>query len=84
MDRVSIITPVFRAETTLRDTVASVREQTHGDWELWLVEDASPDDSARVMRELAETDPRIHCISLPENQGAAAARNAAISQATGR
>lgn len=77
---VTIIMPVFNSATTLLDSVRSVQQQTFEDWELLLVDDSSTDNSLELCKELALQDPRIHLISLPSNVGAAAARNAGISQ----
>lgn len=54
---VSIIVPVYKAAAYIAETIAMVREQTWKDWELLLVEDRSPDDSAGVIRrELAGSE----------------------------
>lgn len=81
---VSIVTPVWNAAATLRDTVASVRAQTLADWELILVDDASTDGSRDLARALAAGEPRIRLIERAANGGAAAARNDAIRAARGR
>lgn len=80
----SVVTPVWNAAATLRETVASVRAQTFADWELLLVDDASTDDSRPIARALAAADARIRLIERDANGGAAAARNAAIRAARGR
>lgn len=81
---VSVITPVWNAAETLGASVASVRAQTEPDWEMWLVDDGSTDDSLARARELAAADPRIRVIALGENRGAAVARNTGIRAARGR
>ncbi len=81
---VSIITPVYNAARFVADTVASVQAQTYTQWELWLVDDASTDDSRSCINRLAAEDPRIRVIHLDKNSGAAVARNTAIAQANGR
>lgn len=81
---VSVLMPVHNAVATLRASVASVQAQTLGDWELWLIDDASTDGSGVLAAELAAGDPRIRVLSLPTNRGAAAARNAGLEQARGR
>lgn len=47
---VSIIVPVYRAGEYIAETIAMVERQTYTDWELLLVDDCSPDDSAEVIR----------------------------------
>jgi glycosyltransferase involved in cell wall biosynthesis len=81
---VSVVTPVWNAAATLAATVASVRAQSFGGWELLLVDDASTDGSLGLARALAEGDPRIRVIARAANGGAAAARNDAIRAARGR
>ena len=47
---VSIIVPVSRAAAYIAETIAMVEAQTWQDWELILVDDCSPDNSAEVIR----------------------------------
>lgn len=54
-ETVSIIVPVYCAEPYIAEAVAMVQGQTYSDWELLLIEDCSPDNSAAVIRKtLAE------------------------------
>ena len=80
----SVVTPVWNGAATIPGTVASVRAQSLGDWELLLVDDASTDGSRDLAQALAAADPRIRLIERETNGGAAAARNAAIRAARGR
>lgn len=48
---VSIIVPVYRAKQYIAETIAMVERQTYTEWELLLIEDCSPDDSAQVIRD---------------------------------
>lgn len=83
---VSIIVPVFNVEKYIVSTVECVRAQTYQEWELLLVEDCSTDGTRQVIEEyLAEAgDERIRLIEMPENAGAAKARNHGLQQAGGR
>lgn len=47
---VSIIVPVYRAAAYIAETIAMVEAQSWQDWELILVDDCSPDNSAEVIR----------------------------------
>lgn len=49
---VSIIVPVYRARSYIAETVTMVIRQTHRAWELLLVEDHSPDNSAEIIRNI--------------------------------
>lgn len=80
---VSIITPVYKAERVIGETIRSVQAQTYRHWEMILIDDCSPDHSAQVIQQLAAEDSRIKYHRLERNSGAAVARNKAISLAKG-
>lgn len=76
--------PLFNAERTLATSVFSVIAQTHRNWELLLIDDASQDGSLALAQRLAQFDPRIRVLRMPSNGGAAAARNLGLAAARGR
>lgn len=47
---ISIIVPVYGAEDYIAGTIAMVAAQSFRNWELLLIEDASPDESAQAVR----------------------------------
>ena len=83
---VSVIIPVYNVKDYIRDTVDSVLTQTWQDWELLRVEDGSTDGTRELLETYLERirDERIRLICLPENGGAANARNQGLLQAKGR
>ena len=42
-DFVSIITPCFNSEKFISETILSVQNQTHNNWEMIIVDDCSTD-----------------------------------------
>jgi glycosyltransferase involved in cell wall biosynthesis len=74
---VSVVMPCYRAAATLERAVQSVRSQTTLPDELIVVDDASDDGSAELLRQLALEFPRgwMKVERLPANRGAATARN---------
>lgn len=82
--RVSIITPTYNCAEYVAHTIDAILAQTMGDWELLLVDDASTDATAEILRQRAEDDPRIRVFVMPQNGGAAVARNVGIEKARGR
>jgi teichuronic acid biosynthesis glycosyltransferase TuaG len=83
-DLVSIITPAYNAGRFIADAVATVRAQTHVNWELLIVDDCSSDDTVQRAQRAAASDSRVELIRQQRNSGPACARNAALSAARGR
>lgn len=81
---VSVITAAFNAEAFIGDTIESVRQQSLTDWEMLVVDDASSDETGKVVEEIAAQDPRVVLICQEENGGVSVARNRALAQARGR
>ncbi|MCI4643608.1 MAG: glycosyltransferase [Hyphomonadaceae bacterium] len=74
--------PAYRAVSTLRQSVESVRAQTLADWELIIIDDGSPDETAACATQLAQEDSRIRVIRQ-RNAGPSAARNRGVRLARG-
>jgi teichuronic acid biosynthesis glycosyltransferase TuaG len=81
---VSIITPAFRAARFVGDSIRSAVAQDYPNWEMLIVDDCSPDDTAKRVEEWVGRDSRVRLIRQPRNGGPAAARNAALASASGR
>ncbi len=81
---VSIIMPVYNVERFLDLSVADVLSQTYRDFELILVDDASPDNSGALCDAFAKKDARVRVLHLPENKGVWNARNEGLNAATGK
>jgi len=79
----SVIIPAYNAANTLRSTVDSVLSQTFADFEAFIIDDGSTDDTVRVALSLAAQDSRILVVSRT-NAGVSAARNFGADLATGR
>ena len=80
---VSVIAPVYGVEKYIPRAVESLKAQTYSDWELFLVDDGSKDNSGAVCDKYASEDSRIKVIHK-ENGGAPSARNVAIDKASGK
>lgn len=79
---VSVIIPVYNVEEFIFRTVESVMNQDYKNIEIILVDDGSPDNSAKIIDELAKKDDRITCVHK-ENGGVSSARNAGLKIASG-
>lgn len=73
--------PVYNGERYLREAVDSVLRQDFADYELLVINDASTDASAEIIR--AYRNPRIRLIQNSANLGLAGVRNVGLSEAAG-
>lgn len=81
---VSIITPCFNAEEFIAETILSVQNQSFTNWEWFIMDDFSTDNSVSIIAEYAKNDTRIKLLPLKNNSGAAIARNMGIALAKGK
>ncbi len=79
---ISIIVPVYGAESYLDECVLSLRRQTLTDIEIILVDDGSIDASGRICDHYASLDPRIRVIHK-KSSGPSDARNEGLKVARG-
>lgn len=82
-DLVSVVVPAFNAETTIDDTLRSVRTQTHVNLEILVVDDGSHDRTADIVAAHAHIDKRVKLIRQ-SNSGVASARNCGARQASAK
>ncbi len=78
----SVITPAYRTERYVAETIESVLRQTRADWELIVVDNGPSDEMARIV-ESYMSDTRIRLIRQ-DNNGIGGARNVAAREAHGR
>ncbi|MFH0907137.1 MAG: glycosyltransferase family A protein [bacterium] len=84
---VSVIIPSFNSGQYLEAAVQSVLNQTYGNFELFIVDDGSADESLLMAKRLATRDPsRIFVLRHPDekNHGVAETRNLALAAARGK
>ena len=79
--RVSVVIPTYNRAQLVTRAIDSVLQQTFDDFELIVVDDGSPDETADIVRRYQ--DSRIRLLRLVRNQGVSRARNAGISNARG-
>ena len=83
---ISIVTPVYNAAAFICQTMEMVRKQEYREWEWFLVDDCSKDNSCEMIENYLKEYPdnRIHLIKKEKNEGAALTRNRGIEEAKGR
>jgi glycosyltransferase involved in cell wall biosynthesis len=81
--KISLIVPIHNTERYLERCMQSLLAQTFAEIEIICVDDASPDNSAAIVRKLARKDKRIRLIRHQRNRGLGGARNSGIASARG-
>ena len=78
--KISIVTAVYNRETTIAQTIKSVRTQSYGNIEYIIQDGGSTDGSLQIINKMA--DANTHIVSMPD-QGIYDAINKGISRTTG-
>ena len=77
----SVVIPAYNNADFIGEAIQSVLDQTYPNYEIIVVNDASPDNASDVVRSF--NDPRVILIEHPVNRGLSAARNTGILAAKG-
>ena len=80
---ITVITSAYNPGQPLLTAARSMVEQTWQDWELLVVDDASPAPQPGVLEAVEALDPRIRVIRKAVNGGTYRCRNTAMRQARG-
>lgn len=80
---VSVVMPCYNVGRHLDVAIGILLAQPYERWELIAVDDASTDETARVLERYADADERVRPVLLETNGGAAAARNAGLARTHG-
>jgi glycosyltransferase involved in cell wall biosynthesis len=84
MCKISIIIPVFNAESTIERCINSIINQTYKDYEIIAVNDGSKDNSLKLLKKYKKLLKEKLIIINQKNQGVALARNNGIRTAKGK
>lgn len=83
MDLISVIIPVYNTAEFLSRCLDSILNNSYHNLEVICVNDGSTDNSAQILSEYEEKDPRVIIINQ-KNAGVSAARNAGLDLARGK
>ncbi|MEO6995504.1 MAG: glycosyltransferase family A protein [Lacunisphaera sp.] len=81
--KISVLVPTYNYARFLPQAIESILAQTDADFEVFISDDASTDDSAEVIRHYAARDSRIRFALHPNNLGMVANWNWCLQQAHG-
>ena len=81
-DLVSIIVPCYNYGFVLAETLNSIESQVHTNWEVFIIDDGSKDNTANTAKNYTQKDKRFNYIHQ-NNQGVSIARNLGIKLSNG-
>lgn len=81
---ISVIVPVYNTEKYLPECLDSILNQSFNNFEIIVINDCTPDNSAAIINEYASRDNRVVPIHLHKNVGQGFARNEGIDHALGK
>ena len=76
--KIAVVVPVYKAQEFLKGSLDSILNQDFKDIRVICVNDASPDNSSKILADYAKKDDRIIVINHDCNKGASAARNTGL------
>ena len=82
MLQISVIVPIFKAESTLFRCLDSLKAQTFRDFEVLMIDDGSPDCCGKMIDDYAQKDSRFKAFHK-QNGGVSSARQYGIDHAQG-
>jgi glycosyltransferase involved in cell wall biosynthesis len=82
--QVSIVLPTYNGSQFLEQSVQSCLAQTHSNWELIVVDDASTDETPEIVSLLVTRDPRVHAIRNETNRKLPGALNVGFGEVCGQ
>ena len=84
MDKlVTIIMPTYNGSKWLKNAILSIQNQTYKHWELIVVDDGSTDNTAQIVMDLMQNEPRIKYFKNEQNLGIQKTLNRGLKEAKG-
>ena len=71
----TVLMPVYNADKFLAESINSILSQTYSDFEMLILDDASTDNSLKIIKAYAQEDKRIKILVNKTNQKQAKCRN---------
>ena len=78
--KISIITPLYNKGPYIAETIQSVIDQTHSDWEMLIIDNLSTDDGFEIAKQFE--DPRLRFLTN-DVPGPGSTRNVGLDEAAG-
>lgn len=81
MPKITVILPVYNGALYIGEAVQSILNQTYGDFELIVINDASTDHTLKVLEDF--TDPRLRVVTNEQNLRVVKSLNKGLAMAQG-
>ena len=81
---ISVVVPMYNVERYIKICINSILAQTFTDFEIVIVDDASPDNSYNICHELYGNNEKVRIVRHEKNQGLEPARNTGIKNSRGK
>ena len=78
MPILTVLMPVYNEEKFLAESIGSILNQTYTDFEMLILDDASTDNSLKIIKAYAKEDKRIKILVNKTNQKQAKCRNSLL------
>tara|TARA_R110000868_G_scaffold162205_6_gene393245 strand:- start:1946 stop:3085 length:1140 start_codon:yes stop_codon:yes gene_type:complete len=65
--QISVIVPSYNHAQYLPERLMSIKNQSYSNIEIILLDDASKDSSAKILREFQVTEPRVSCVDINQH-----------------
>lgn len=82
-DLISVVMSAYNSEKFISDSISSILNQTYDHWELIIINDASLDNTLKIINQFSEKDPRIKVIDNEKNLGLTISLNIGINNSNG-
>ena len=81
---ITVIVPIYNSEPYIKKVIRSIQNQSFLDIEIILVNDASTDNTLKIVEEFQNEDPRIEIINNGKNMGILYSRCIGVLNSKGR
>mgnify|MGYP004582438397 FL=1 len=81
--KISVCVPFYNIESYVSRCLNSILNNTYRNIEVICVNDASTDNTLKILRKYEERDSRVIIIDKKTNEGLPSARNSALARCTG-
>ncbi|MFL5652187.1 MAG: glycosyltransferase family 2 protein [Chloroflexota bacterium] len=77
--RLTMLVPCWNAAATIQRALRSILDERSVPFECIVIDDGSTDGTAEIVQSIADEDPRVRLLRLPENGGVSNARNQGLA-----